>query len=147
VQVTGPTDHVFVTSQDSTVFGLYDSVGYTGTLPVLINSQINRYVAVGTTTLPNSLLSADGLRYYNGYIWRFDKTILDIPSYIPYTMSPGPATHDMGTNIFANLIDVPNIGYYWYALEYDFKTPESFLYPVYLQTKNFRSFTAQVIKQ
>jgi hypothetical protein len=149
VTVTGPTDRVFISSEANTVFGWYDNFGYSGTLNITINSRVNRYKAISTTLLPNQSFPVNGNRVRDGFIWQFDKTIIDVPSYIPYTMSTGPKSFDMGTNIFNNIIDSPGIGYYWYVLEFYFVNPygATDAYPLYMLTKNFRSFTAQVIKR
>jgi hypothetical protein len=149
VTVTGPTDRVFVSSQATTEFGWYDNFGYSGALNITINSRVNRYQAVAKTTLPDGAFQPNGLRVYSGYLWQFDGSLIDVPSYIPYTLSTGPYTHDMGTNIFNNIIDSPGIGYYWYVLEFYFDNPygATDAYPLYMLTKNFRSFTAQVIKR
>lgn len=149
VTVTGPTDRVFVSSQATTKFGWYDNFGYSGTLNITINSKVNRYRAVEKTTLPDSAFLINGRRVYNGYLWQLDGSLIDVPSYIPYTMAIGPYVHDMGTNIFNNIIDSPGIGYYWYVLEFYFTNPygDTDAYPLYMLTKNFRSFTAQVIKR
>jgi hypothetical protein len=149
VTVTGPTDRVFISSQATTEFGWYDNFGYSGALNITINSRVNRYRAVEQTSLPDSAFPLNGLRVYNGYLWQFDDSLIDVPSFIPYSLSIGPYTHDMGTNIFNNIIDSPGIGYYWYVLEFYFDNPygATDAYPLYMLTKNFRSFTAQVIKQ
>lgn len=149
VTVTGPTDRVFISSQATTEFGWYDNFGYSGALNITINSRVNRYQAVAKTTLPDGAFQPNGLRVYSGYLWQFDDSLIDVPSFIPYTGTIGPYTHDMGTNIFNNIIDSPGIGYYWYVLEFYFDNPYSATdaYPLYMLTKNFRSFTAQVIKQ
>jgi hypothetical protein len=149
VTVTGPTDRVFVSSQATTRFGWYDDFGYSGALNITINSQVNRYRSVATTTLPDYTLDSQGRRVYSGYIWEFDSTLIDVPSYIPYTLATGAYEHDMGTNIFNNIIDSPGIGHYWYVLEFYFDNPygPGTAYPLYMITTNFRSFTAQVIKR
>jgi len=149
VTVTGPTDRVFISSQATTELGWYDNFGYSGALNITINSRVNRYQAVAKSTLPDSAFPVNGNRIYSGYEWKFDGTLIDVPSYIPYTLGTGPYTHDMGTNIFNNIIDSPGIGHYWYVLEFYFDNPYSATdaYPLYMLTKNFRSFTAQVIKR
>jgi len=169
VTVTGPTDRVFVSSQSTNVFYWYATTPTQySPLPDLpsINVKINRWKAVGKTTLPNGPTnipydtsvptnqSLPNARARDGYLWQYDTTILSIPFDPQPVTAVGAHLIDLGLNIFVNIIDSPSIGYYWYILEFQ---PEGTVaglldplvdaYPLTVKTSGLRSFTAQVIKQ
>jgi len=169
VTVTGPTDRVFVSSQSTNVFYWYATVptqySPLADLPS-INVNINRWKAVGKTTLPDGPTNIPNpstiptnqpypyARAKDGYLWQYDTTILSIPFDPAPVTDPGAYLLDLGLNIFINNIDNPGIGHWWYILEFQ---PEGTVgglidelvdaYPLTMKTTGLRSFTAQVIKR
>jgi len=153
VTVTGPTDRVFVSHQSDITFAAYIEFGSTLVYPVKVNVQINRYKAIEKTTLPDQTGLQNHPTIYAGYIWQLDESLIDIPYPMTFSsITPDIYTIDINPNLFVNIIDNPGIGYYWYAMDLSFEITTSvadntLIVPAYIQTRNLRSFTAQVIKR
>jgi len=151
VTVTGPTDRVFISSQSGTL-SVYT---YTKFVDILaydpkIKLQINRYRAVAKTTLPDTV----NFQYYQGYEWKFDKSIIDLSKIIAWDLLGTQVyTNDLGDIIYNNVIDNPGIGLYLYAFqiaqdaERDASPSTGAQLIVGAKTTAVRSFTAQVIKR
>jgi hypothetical protein len=151
VSVTGPTDRVFISSQSGSL-GVYtytkfvDVASYTPKVKL----QINRYRAVAKTTRPDS---ADG-KYYQGYEWKFDKSIVDLSKIISWdAIGSEVKVNNFGDIIYNNVIDNPGIGLYLYAFqisqyaERDIAPSDGAILIVGAKTTGVRSFTAQAIKR
>lgn len=160
VTVTGPTDRVFISSQMNNL-NVYTYILINALPPLFegfyVNLEINRYRAVQTTTLPDTGTSAIYVSgtAYDGYLWKFDKTIVSVPTITSFSISTTTVeSDDFGDVIYNNVIDNPGIGTYLYAFQisqdaYRDSTPG---YPgvqliVGAQTTGVRSFTAQAIKR
>lgn len=129
--VTGASDKVFISGQID--FG----VGYTvstGTENLSVHIVVNRYKAV-----PNTLSQSPQYQFI------FDKTVssaiyqfnnLTGTNVTPF--NPGPS--------FVSIIDQPEKGYYWYAIELQFVRSATHLYVEYFFSKK-RSLSTQVVKQ
>jgi hypothetical protein len=151
VTVTGPTDRVFVSSQASAVsvytYTKFDAIAsYTPKIKL----QINRYKAIATTTLPDNI----NFQYYQGYVWQFDKTIVDLRKIISWdAIGSEVKVNSYGDIIYNNVIDSPGIGLYLYAFqigqdaERDASPDTGAILIVGAKTTGVRSFTAQVIKR
>jgi len=150
VAVSGPGERVFITSQSGElIVYTYTKFVAIASYDPLIKFQINRYKAVATTTLPDSV---DG-RYYQGYEWAFDTTLVNLKKPVSWDL--------LGTQVYANpftdviynnIIDNPNVGLYLYAFqiaqdaERDASPDDGAVLIVGARTTGVRSFTAQVIK-
>lgn len=151
VAVDGPGSRVFVSSQSGELI-VYTYTKFVDILSEepIIKFQINRYRAIAATTLPDSI---DG-RYYQGYEWTFDKTLVNLKKPISWDA--------LGTQVYANpftdviynnIIDAPSVGLYLYAFQIaqtaqrDAAPSDGAQLIVGARTTGVRSFTAQVIKQ
>jgi len=151
VTVTGPTDRVFISSQS----GSLSVYTYTKFVDILsftpkIKLQINRYRAISTTTLPDSV----DYQYYQGYEWEFDKSIISLSKIIDWdALGTEVKVNDYGDIIYNNVIDSPGQGLYLYAFqiaqeaERDASPSDGAQLIVGTKTTGVRSFTAQVIKR
>lgn len=156
VTVTGPTDRVFISNLFSAVMYWYAANGASADLQV----QINRYKSIRSVSLPDGTTNttpdfpsaqANYDRIYNGYLWQFDKTLLDLTYNIGLSAPAGFEAYKVEQN-YNNIIDNPGIGQYWYMLDIVFRSqpagpflPNSI--PLTMKFIGLRSFTAQVIKQ
>ena len=151
VTVTGPTDRVFISSQASALsvytYTKFDAVtAYTPKVKL----QINRYRAIETTTLPDSV----DFQYYQGFEWQFDKSIVSLSKIIDWdAIGSEVKVNSYGDIIYNNVIDNPGIGLYLYAFqiaqeaERDASPDTGAVLIVGAKTTGVRSFTAQVIKR
>jgi hypothetical protein len=151
VTVTGPTDRVFISSQASALsvytYTKFDAIAsYTPKVKL----QINRYKAIETTTLPDSV----DFQYYQGYEWQFDKSIVSLSKIISWdAIGSEVKVNSYGDIIYNNVIDSPGIGLYLYAFqigqeaERDASPDTGAILIVGAKTTGVRSFTAQVIKR
>jgi len=151
VTVTGPTDRVFISSQSGAV-SVYTYTKFVDILAYTpkINLQINRYKAIAKTTLPDSI----DLRYYQGYEWQFDNSIVNLSKTISWDLlGTEVKVNNYGDIIYNNIIDSPGIGLYLYAFqiaqnaERDVSPSTGAQLIVGAKTTGVRSFTAQVIKR
>lgn len=157
VSVSGPTDRVFVSSTLNALrlFTFTNVLIFVGSAPVFVNLEINRYLAIERTTLPNAgpeAIYADG-RAYDGYLWQYDGNVVSVPRQITAQTEPDDAiiVNDFGDIVFNNIIDSPGeIGLYLYAFEISMPAlaaGETTKLIMGARTDGLRSFTAQVIKR
>lgn len=151
VTVTGPTDRVFISSQASAL-SVYTYTKFVDILAFTpkIKLQINRYKALAKTTLPDSV----DLKYYQGYEWQFDKSIISLSKVIGWDLLGSEVkVNDYGDIIYNNIIDSPGIGLYLYTFqisqeaERDPSPSTGAQLIVGAKTTGVRSFTTQVIKE
>lgn len=149
VSVSGPGSRVFVSSQSGELI-VYTYTKFVDILPEdpIIKFQINRYKAIARTTLPDSV---DG-RYYQGYEWTFDKTLVDLRKVLLWdALGTQVYANPFGDVIYNNIIDAPSVGLYLYAFQIaqyaqrDVSPSTGAQLIVGARTTGVRSFTAQVI--
>lgn len=151
VTVNGPTDRVFVSSQSGalSVYTYTKFVSIAAFTPK-IKLQVNRYRAIATTTLPDSI----DFKYYQGFEWKLDKTVVNLEKVIAWdSIGSEVKVNNYGDIIYNNVIDSPGIGHYLYAFqiaqsaERDVSPNTGAQLIVGAKTTGVRSFTAQVIKR
>lgn len=159
VTVNGTDQRVFLSAQ--CYFDFFTYVKFVATLafqPVAY-LRINRYTAVAQTTLPDNLGGSDTWssqadRIYGGYIWRLDATPVSRPFLLDWdSFGSEVKINQLGLQIFNNVIDRPEPGFYWYALEIgidadrDASPDDGAILPIGLRTQGTLSFAAQVVKE
>lgn len=159
VTVTGQDQRVFLSAQ--CYFDFYTYVNFVATLPYqpLGYLRINRYRAVATTTLPDNFggsltWNPDRDRIYQGYIWQLSGTPVSRPFLLDWdAIGSEVKINQLALQIFNNVIDRPDPGYYWYVLEIalecsrDAAPDLGAILPMGLRTQGTLSFAAQVVKQ
>jgi hypothetical protein len=131
VIVNGSLDRVFISAQ------LDNTITYTATAASTLEYivALNRYAGTIPTTL-----SQGEIQYF------YDSTVA-VQSY-QYTAPIGTLTLPVEETIFANVIDIPDNGYYLYRLDLIFKVVnDTGAVEVTKSTLGNRSLSVQVVKQ
>lgn len=162
VNVTGPTDRVFISTQLTAEVYSYTKFTTVADYQPTVDFVLLRYRAIEPTTLPDSLgpIGSWGIldpgpapMISDGYRWAYDQTLVSASYALDWeSLGVEVKTTNIGTNIINTIIDSPGLGYFKYVLaaraeNYIDVANDDYVLVLGAHTTGVRSITAQTIKR